>query len=40
MLNTTLDINVDTLVDYENMLEILISDKVKAGVDIKKDKER
>jgi hypothetical protein len=37
MLNTTLEINVDTLVSYENLLEILISDKIKAGIDIKED---
>jgi hypothetical protein len=28
-MNTTLEINVDTLVSYENLLEILISDKKK-----------
>jgi L-2-hydroxyglutarate oxidase LhgO len=37
MLNATLEINVDTLVNYENLLEILISNKVKAGIDIKKN---
>jgi hypothetical protein len=38
-MNTTLEINVDTLVSYENLLEILISDKIKAGIDIKRDTE-
>jgi hypothetical protein len=37
MLNTTLEINVDTLVSYENLLEILITDKIKTGIDIKRD---